>query len=252
MNSGDPVCNRENGSCSNPEVKMDIDIDKDFRKYIKTSSTNPIPADWFGNTPLHHAFAEDKVDIELVKNIIYNHPEYCRVKNQFGKLPIHYAVDRIRANAIWNAAGIRLLILAYPEGVNEVDSENQNVYDIAAKWEHSNALKLMILQTNPTIDMETYIKLKFWPFGHAYLAITQCLTKTRGACGCTCLHTNESDRSGMNGKPKTSVNKKPTEAKTTAPVSMAPSTSTTMAIINLNRVVPFHDNDDGMDENIDK
>ncbi len=124
-----------------------------------------VPVDWYGNTTLHHCFANSVVDTLIVKTLLLEHPEFVGMKNQFGRLPLHYALDRIRVNI----DGISLLIDSYPEGVSERDVNGIRPYDIAIKWKHSNAIKKLLLDVNPSLDYATYMKLKYGPLSNLLL-----------------------------------------------------------------------------------
>lgn len=128
-----------------------------------------VSIDWFGNTTLHHCFANNVVHLDAVASLLADHPEYAQMKNQFGRLPLHYALDRIRVNP----DGVLLLLRYYPEGVNEVDGEGQTPYDLAVRWKHSNAIKKMILEVNPSLDHVTYMKLKYGPLSNILLWMYQ-------------------------------------------------------------------------------
>jgi hypothetical protein len=57
-----------------------------------------IDIDWYGNTSLHHAYALTNIDLKVINSLLDLHPEYAKSKNQFGRLPLHYALDRSTVN----------------------------------------------------------------------------------------------------------------------------------------------------------
>ena len=63
-----------------------------------TTNFTAIDIDWYGNTSLHHAYALTEIDLKVIKNLLDLHPEYAKSKNQFGRLPLHYALDRSTVN----------------------------------------------------------------------------------------------------------------------------------------------------------
>ena len=67
--------------------------------------------DWYGNTILHHQFANgETVDLMLLSDILRCFPEAAEMKNQFGRIPLHYALDRIRVSQ----EGVKLLLDCFP------------------------------------------------------------------------------------------------------------------------------------------
>lgn len=115
--------------------------------------------DWYGNTSLHHAFATHAVDISKVKQILEQHPHCASERNQFGRIPLHYALDRIKVNL----EGLHILLRAYPEGVTVCDIDNQTPYDIARTWKHSAVIKRLLLQLAPSLDKNAYLRLTYGP-----------------------------------------------------------------------------------------
>lgn len=123
------------------------------------------PGDWFGNSPLHHAFSNrDEIKTEDIKTLLNGCPEMVMKKNQFDRIPLHYAVDRIKVNL----DAVRLLLNIHPKGVSEEDSEGVSPYDLAVKWQHSNKLVLMMLRCDPSHDLTNYYVLKYGCIGIWY------------------------------------------------------------------------------------
>ncbi len=118
--------------------------------------------DLFGNTPLHQCFASNEIVLTSIMTILNSHPEQARAQNQFERIPLHYALDRIRVNV----DGIRLLLFHYPEGVGVKDSDGLTPYDVAVRWEHSNIIKKMILDIDSSLDIVTFMKLKYGPISN--------------------------------------------------------------------------------------
>jgi hypothetical protein len=113
--------------------------------------------DWFGNTTLHHCFANNEIVMPSVCKVLNKFPEYALVRNQFGRIPLHYALDRIKVNV----DGIKKLIGAYPEGVRERDNDGKTPYDVAVKWKHSKEIKKLLLDVDPSLDRAAYFKLRY-------------------------------------------------------------------------------------------
>lgn len=120
--------------------------------------------DWFGNTTLHHCFANNEIILPSVCKVLEKFPEYALVKNQFGRIPLHYALDRIKVNV----DGVRKLIEVYPEGVWERDNDNKTPYDVAVKWKHSNEIKKLLLDVDPNLDRATYFRIRYGMFAVLY------------------------------------------------------------------------------------
>lgn len=131
---------------------------------IKSKSKGSIAAtneiDWFGNCDLHHAYANDNVNIERVSAILKQFPELIDLRNQFGRTPLHYAVDRARPHF----EGIRLLLEFEPSLVTIKDDKGETPYDLAKKWEHSKPIMKELLESSPNLDPEALAKLKFGMF----------------------------------------------------------------------------------------
>jgi hypothetical protein len=117
--------------------------------------------DWYGNTCLHQLFATYEVNFKLVQKVIEEFPSFISCQNQFGKLPLHYAVDRSKVNM----KGVELLLLYYPQGAEVRDNEGLSPYDIAKKWDHSRVVLLSLLNGCPSLDYDGYLKLKYGPLG---------------------------------------------------------------------------------------
>ncbi|RYH05304.1 ankyrin repeat domain-containing protein [archaeon] len=121
-----------------------------------------IDIDWYGNTTLHHAFATNNVNLIQVKLILSEFPSFASYRNQFGRIPLHYALDRIKVCV----PALRTLLKYYPEGLTVADVDNMTPYDLAVKWKHSNAIMLLLLKRAPSLDMDKYLRLKYGPLAN--------------------------------------------------------------------------------------
>jgi len=122
--------------------------------------------DWYGNLPLHHICAQVDHITEIPKNritefmaILSAYPQAVRMHNQFGRLPLHYALDRSKPQY----KIVRALLERYPEGVSEVGEDNMTAYDLSVKWKHPNRIQRLILGADPSLDWQRYISLTYGP-----------------------------------------------------------------------------------------
>jgi hypothetical protein len=83
---------------------------------------NPTDTDLFGSCTLHHAVAYDNPDIKHMKILLEKDPNCASLKNQFGRIPLHYVVDRCHASF----TAVCLLVEAYPEGSSVLDGDGLN------------------------------------------------------------------------------------------------------------------------------
>lgn len=132
-------------------------------------------ADWYGNNMLHHAFANNEVDLDIVRSIISECPELCSKYNQFGRLPMHYALDRIKVSL----PGLRLLCDTYSEAVLFPDNEGLTPYDLALHWKHSKAILWMLLEKHPDLDRRRFYRLKYGLLGGAIIGLVSAVTYRR-------------------------------------------------------------------------
>lgn len=124
--------------------------------------------DWFGNTALHHCFANNEVVMPSVCKVLESYPDYASIRNQFGRIPLHYALDRIRVNY----QGVKKLIEVYPQGVSEQDNDGKTPYDVAMRWKHSRAIMKLLLDAEPALDKEMYFKIRYGFLADMYNMIT--------------------------------------------------------------------------------
>ena len=120
--------------------------------------------DWYGNTTLHHAFAKDDVDLRVIEKVLERFPEYASSRNQFNRIPLHYAVDRIKSNT----EAVKLLLKFYAAGVSVKDVDGKTPYDLAVKWKHPYKLRKMILDVEPSLDRATHRKMKYGPIASVF------------------------------------------------------------------------------------
>lgn len=117
--------------------------------------------DWYGNTLLHQAFVRLPFDLEYARQIMQRCPQIARQRNQFGRLPLHYALDRSKTCP----QGLKLLLDAYPAGAAVVDQNGDSPYDLACKWQLSRKVRRMLLEAAPDIDPTEHMRLKYGPLG---------------------------------------------------------------------------------------
>ena len=87
--------------------------------------SDPLLPDLLGNLPLHHAFAGFP-DVNKIRNLLTEYPDGARFQNQFGRIPLHYAVDRSKVNM----DALKLLLDAYPAGANLKATDGATPYDL--------------------------------------------------------------------------------------------------------------------------
>eukprot|EP01038_Epipyxis_sp_PR26KG_P011369 gene11369-15243_t len=113
--------------------------------------------DWHGNCPLHHSFAGNELNISQIELIMIKFPFASRHQNQFKRIPLHYALDRIKCNPV----GVKLLLESYPEGVCVEDIHGDTPYDLAIRWKHSKKIRRMLLEACPQGGLRDLMKLKY-------------------------------------------------------------------------------------------
>jgi hypothetical protein len=129
------------------------------------SKPDPSEIDWYGNTVLHQIFARMPLDTAQLytqlDSVLKQQPQLARLQNQFGRLPLHYALDRSRVHE----AGVRLLVAAYPEAVAVCDTQGHSPYTIAVRWQHSRSILKLLLEACPEVDPDALLRLKYGPLG---------------------------------------------------------------------------------------
>lgn len=114
-------------------------------------SSSSLPVDWYGNSTLHQAFARLPFNLEEVRNIIIQSPHFVKQKNQFGRLPLHYALDRSKVSE----PALRMLLQRYPEAVAQPDVNGDRPYDVAVRWQHNRTIMWLLLESCPAADNAT-------------------------------------------------------------------------------------------------
>lgn len=117
--------------------------------------------DWYGNTLLHQAFVRLPFDFEYARHVVQRCPHFARQRNQFGRLPLHYALDRSKTSP----QGLKLLLDAYPGGAAVLDQNGDSPYDLACKWQLSRKVRRLLLEAAPDIDPTEHMRLKYGPLG---------------------------------------------------------------------------------------
>ena len=98
---------------------------------------------------LHHAFSNrDDICVNDIRRLSVSYPQMNNAKNQFGRIPLHYAVDRLKCN--YDA--IKVLVDSYPKGVSEEDNEGISPFDLCIKWGHSNNIIRLMVYADPHHD----------------------------------------------------------------------------------------------------
>jgi len=140
---------------------MDVDNKKSKSDDDHNKNRDGIAIDWYGNNRLHHLFAPDVPNMTLVEKLLLMDPKLASNQNQFGRIALHYAVDRSKPHM----EGIKLLMDYFPEGASVIDQSGMSPYDVAVKWNHSNAIMWLLLDKQPSIDQANYIKIKYGLLG---------------------------------------------------------------------------------------
>lgn len=85
--------------------------------------------DIFGNSVLHtETIAGKKANIGLIKQLLAEDPTRAANKNQFGRIPLHYAVDIAKPNF----EVVTILLKSFPSGVSCKNTDGETPYDIGA------------------------------------------------------------------------------------------------------------------------
>lgn len=128
--------------------------------------SDPKAPDLLGNLPLHQAFARNP-DTAKIKELLREYSHGASIPNQFGRLPLHYAVDRSKVNV----DAIKLLLSAYPAGANTPAADGVTPYDIALSWGLSREVLRMLLEAAPEQDPAALRMLKFGVLASVYFWI---------------------------------------------------------------------------------
>ena len=84
----------------------------------------------FGNERLNKLFKLKLKQVarpqNKIRNLLTEYPDGARFQNQFGRIPLHYAVDRSKVNM----DALKLLLDAYPAGANLKATDGATPYDL--------------------------------------------------------------------------------------------------------------------------
>lgn len=130
--------------------------------------SDPKAPDLLGNLPLHHAFAHNP-DTEKIRGLLREYAYGASIPNQFGRLPLHYAVDRSKVNI----EAIKLLVNAFPQGANIKSADGVTPYDIALGWGLSREVLRLLLEADPEQDPSALRMLKFGVLATVYFWLTR-------------------------------------------------------------------------------
>ncbi|KAJ1385224.1 hypothetical protein B484DRAFT_460054 [Ochromonadaceae sp. CCMP2298] len=130
-----------------------------FTSELDPAPDAPVPddIDWFGNTSLHHCFANSELSLDRIRQQLNENPALASMKNQFGRIPLHYALDRTKVDV----DGVKLLLQIHPVGAGCQDIDGITPYDVAVRWKHRNAIKKLLLDIEPSLDRRTHLYLRY-------------------------------------------------------------------------------------------
>lgn len=138
--------------------------------------------DWYGNTRLHNLIGSVEYNspgcIAMVESLALENPQSLSSKNQFNRLPVHYALDRLSGKL--NIEVITFLVNSYPQGVTEEDNEGKTAYDLCKYWSHPHNVKCLIVNAAP--DFYGFERLELG-WGHSLAAIVDTLFQFRKSRG---------------------------------------------------------------------
>jgi hypothetical protein len=116
--------------------------------------------DWYGNTRLASLVGRDDGSnpavVHQVAYLIEQYPAALTLPNQFQRLPLHYALDKLPRKV--NIEIIRLLLSSSPESASARDVEGTAPLDLCRHWGHKVEVQQLILEAQPhTSSRELYI-----------------------------------------------------------------------------------------------
>lgn len=152
---------RQNLSASSMTTADWLSTARDYSTQDLSKPLDPSEVDWYGNSELHQLFARTPLDTVALATLLDQQPQLARHQNQFGRLPLHYALDRIRVDE----AAVRLLLAAHPAAVAVADQQGHTPYSIAVRWQHNRTLLKMLLEACPDVDKDALLRLKYGPLG---------------------------------------------------------------------------------------
>jgi hypothetical protein len=135
----------------------------------------------------------------MVESLALKSPESFSSKNQFGRLPVHYALDRLSGKL--NIEVITFLINSYPQGVTEEDNEGKTAYDLCQYWSHPHNIKLLVVNAAP--EYYGYERLELG-WGHSLAVIVDTLfqfRRSRGDLATTMVVADLSEQSATSDTP---------------------------------------------------
>ena len=86
---------------------------------MEATDASPMEIDGYANTRLHNALVPDSPDLHEIRDLLSAHPEALKVKNQLGRVPLHYLLDRSEPRVSKDA--LKMVINVFPEGVDVPD-----------------------------------------------------------------------------------------------------------------------------------
>ena len=139
------VCSEVSVNFINQETAFDairewLNINKDDNDRLKAAITHQ---GFLKLTPLHRILCRYH-QLDIIEKIIKYSPEVLKMKNTFGRLPIHYAC--------WNVAPlevIQALITASPDSIKVVDDHGELPLHIACYWFAKLGLLNFLIESHP-------------------------------------------------------------------------------------------------------
>ena len=112
------ILQNENNDQSAVEYDTNIGREEETKSQI---TNDPTFIDWYGNVALHHSVVTELPDITRIKDLLTKYPAGANVKNQFGRIPLHYALDRKSSKV--SIEIVKLLLSVHPKGASEPDND---------------------------------------------------------------------------------------------------------------------------------
>jgi ankyrin repeat protein len=176
---------------ANTTPKTDIDRNTDSVKVtLKSFKEIEYVTDVFGNNRLHQIFADQSPDIDYLRKVLAESKNLATEKNQFGRLPLHYALDRTNVNV----GAMKMLLDAYPPAANVEDNDGVTPYDLCLKWGHPNGVQRLLLEAEPSQDWLQLMKLRWRFAAPAVIFFTDPFQRKRRALRVVSLPRGRSER----------------------------------------------------------
>jgi len=119
--------------------------------------------DWYGNSRLHSLIGSVEYNsphcIRLVQSLTSEYPLAVSSVNQFGRLPLHYSLDRLGRKL--NLEVIRFLLAAFPSGATQRDRDGLNAMDLCRYWGHPKSVLLLVAGAAPEAYSRELHEIKF-------------------------------------------------------------------------------------------